>query len=323
MPSLWSKSGALISAVAVLLVAVNIVAYRHAHAMLRFTDSGTKTKNPEHLGLAQKLVVLLSGISNPRPTDVETPSAFGLTYESRKIAASDGITLGAWYVPRQAALGCVVLLHGYTGSKGTLLAEAAAFHERGYATLLVDFRGSSESSERYTTVGYVEADDVKAAIDYAAKDLGFASPIVYAKSMGTAALLRSIAIHPLPIRGVVLESVFDRMVSTVKQRFYSMGIPATPFAELLVLWGGAQFGFWGFAHNPVDYARSCRVPVLMLHGSEDPRATLEQARSVFDALSSPKVLSEFSGAGHEPLIQLDRARWTAAVDAFLSSLAAK
>jgi alpha-beta hydrolase superfamily lysophospholipase len=313
----------LIGAAAAVFVAVNIVAYLHARAMLRFSDATAKTKNPERLGTAHKLRVLLTGIDNPRPADAATPAAYALPFESRRIASSAGVTLGAWLIPHPAPVGCAVLLHGYTASKAQLLAEAAELNARGYAALLVDFRGSAESSERYTTVGYAEADDVKAAIDYAVRELNFPAPIVYAKSMGAAAFLRAIAVYDLPVRAVVLESVFDRMVSTVKQRFYSMGIPATPLtpvAELLVLWGGVQFGFWAFAHNPIDYARACRIPVLMLHGTEDPRATLAQARSVFDALPGSKTLVDFPGAGHEALLQVDRTRWTNALDTFLTSL---
>jgi pimeloyl-ACP methyl ester carboxylesterase len=180
--------------------------------------------------------------------------------------------------------------------------------------LLVDFRGSADSSASYTTVGYTEATDVRAAIDYARAELGFTQPLVYARSMGGAAVLRAAALSALPVRALIIEGVFDTMLNTVKQRFYSMGVPATPFAQLLVLWGGVQHGFWAFDHNPVAYARACALPVLMLHGEDDPRATLAQARSVFDALAGPKLFYAFPIAKHEPLAAVDRARWDAAID---------
>jgi hypothetical protein len=214
----------------------------------------------------------------------------------------------------------VLLFHGYTASKTSLLLEAAAFHARGYSALLVDFRGSADSSESYTTVGYREADDVRAAVRYAASVLELTMPLLYARSMGAAAVLRAVALHELPVRGLVLEGVFDRMLTTVKQRFYAMGIPATPFAHLLVLWGGVQFGFWGFGHNPVAYATRCRIPVLMLHGAHDPRATLAHARAVFAALAGDKRLCEFDDAKHEQLPLADRARWDAALDRFLAEV---
>jgi alpha-beta hydrolase superfamily lysophospholipase len=323
MPQRYAKLLVLIWVVWFLLaalIAANAVAFMHARAMLRFSGNAEKSKNPEQLSRAEMLRILVLGISNPRPADREDPAAHGLPFEQRVISADAGITLGAWLVPHSAPVGHVVMFHGYTASKGTLLLEAKAFQERGYAALLVDFRGSADSSEAYTSVGYHEADDVRAALEYARRDLGWHQAIVYGRSMGAAAVLRAISLYALPVRALIIEGVFDRMLSTVKQRFDAMGIPATPFAHLLVLWGGAQHGFWGFAHNPRAYARNCQLPTLMLHGSEDPRATIAQARTVLDALRGPKTLCEFVGAGHEQLPLADRARWDGAVDGLLRSL---
>ncbi len=291
--------------------------------MLRFTGSSPKSKNPEELSVSQKLAVLLTGINNPRPVDTERPEQYGLQYEPRLIPVGSRVSLGAWLIPHERPIGSVLLFHGYTASKSTLLVEARAFHERGYAALVVDFRGSADSSETYTTVGYHEADDVRAAVDYAVRELGFAAPVVYARSMGAAAVLRSVAVHSLPVTALVLEGVFDEMLTTVKQRFYAMGVPAVPFAHLLVFWGGLQFGFWPFTHNPSAYAHRCSLPVLMLHGSRDPRATLEHANSVFNALAGAKRLCTFEGATHEQLALVDRVRWDSAVDQFLTTLIAK
>jgi hypothetical protein len=56
----------------------------------------------------------------------------------------------------------------------------------------------------------------------------------------------------------------------------------------------------------------------MLHGEDDPRATLAQARSVFEALAGPKLFHAFPAAGHEALRAVDRARWDRAIDELLS-----
>jgi pimeloyl-ACP methyl ester carboxylesterase len=300
---------------------INVVAYRHARVMLRFSGPSAKSKNPEDLGRFDKLAILLTGISNPRPADTESPAAHGLSFERHIIFVGENVTLGAWFVPHGSPVGSVLFFHGYAASKSTLLPEAAAFHSRGYSALLVDFRGSADSSEAYTTVGYREADDVIAAVRYAETQLGLRSPVIYGRSMGAAAVLRAIALTPLSARGLILEGVFDQMLTTVKQRFHAMGLPATPFAHLLVLWGGLQFGFWAFTHNPSAYARRCSLPVLMLHGTDDPRATLAHARVVLEALAGDKDLCQFEGAKHEALAITDGVRWEEAVDRFLQAVA--
>ena len=112
---------------------------------------------------------------------------------------------------------------------------------------------------------------------------------------------------------VILEAVFDTMLNTVRNRFASMGVPAFPSAQLLVFWGGRQWGFNGFAHNPVEYATALRCPALFMHGANDPRATVAEGRRVFAAVPGSKEFKEFASAGHEAYIAGHPDAWRTAV----------
>src|ERR1051326_57080 len=72
------------------------------------------------------------------------------------------------------------------GEKSGTILEARAFLEMGFAVLMVDFRGSGESSESYTTVGFLEAEDVAVSVAYAREELHQAKVILYGQSMGAA-----------------------------------------------------------------------------------------------------------------------------------------
>jgi len=63
---------------------------------------------------------------------------------------TNGIKLGAWYCPGQPGRPLVILFNGYGGEKSGTLPEAKALRDLGLAVLLVDFRGSGDSSESYT-----------------------------------------------------------------------------------------------------------------------------------------------------------------------------
>jgi dipeptidyl aminopeptidase/acylaminoacyl peptidase len=97
-----------------------------------------------------------------------------------------------------------------------------------------------------------------------------------------------------------------------------MGLPSFPSAQLLVFWGGMQHNFNGFAHNPVEYAKSVRCPVLLLHGADDPRVTRQQAESVFANLAGPKRLMMFEGVGHQPYLAARPQQWQDCVSEFLA-----
>jgi uncharacterized protein len=137
--------------------------------------------------------------------------------------------------------------------------------------------------------------------------------------MGSAAILRAIAREGVTADAVIIETPFDRLINTARNRFNLMGLPAFPAAELLVFWGGVQQGFNGFEHNPVEYARSVKCPVLMMHGERDSRVTAEQARSIFDNLDGLKRFRLFD-VSHEVIAVARPEEWREQVIDFLNRL---
>lgn len=295
-------------------VALNVVAYRHARAMLWFARGGVRTVRPERLTTVGKLGVLLSGVRVPRPENDRTPADIALHYDIATIPIDESVTLQAWTVPVKEAQGTAILFHGYASSKSELLPEAAALHDMQQDVWLIDFRGSGGSSESYTTIGFHEAEDVAAAVRFVrAKTIG--QPVLlYGRSMGAAAVLRAIHSCDVKADAVVLESVFDRLSTTCDNRFRLMGLPAFPASNLLVAWGGVCGGFAASQHNPVDYAGRCTCSTLILHGELDMNARVAEAQSVHRALGDP--LAEFvvfPETGHSPTLAADAPRWRQAV----------
>ena len=299
------------------LILFNVVAYNHAYAMTHFRDGGAKTGNPESLSFAEKIRALVLGVSIPRPANRVTPDSVGLPFKTELFQGADG-KLEAWRIQHPQPKGVVLLVHGYANCKASLLQEAKAFHELGYEAVLLDLRGSGGSDGNETTVGIREADDVAAAAEALQEASPHRSLIVYGQSMGSVAILRAIAESKIQPKAVIVECPFDRLLSTVESRFAAMGVPSFPSARLLVFWGGVQHGFNGFEHNPVEYARSVRCPVLLMHGKHDPRVTQEQAQTIYDNLAGKKRFELFPDAGHQPCLSANPKLWRQTVAEFLA-----
>ena len=118
---------------------------------------------------------------------------------------------------------------------------------------------------------------------------------------------------------VVIECPFDRLTSTVGNRFAAMGLLRGRGRRCSFFLGRPQCGFDGFQHNPADYARDVRCPVLLLHGSADPRVTPEQVQTVFDNLAGEKRFELLDGAGHQPYFDTHPERWKTVVREFLTA----
>lgn len=304
--------------IALLLAALNLVAFNHTHAMTHFREGGSRTGKPETLSIFQKLKVLFLGVKIPRPTNHADPSRYKLPFQTCKFRGKDGIKLEAWHIPHSEARGLVLLLHGYAACKANVLAEARAFHELGFATVLLDQRGSGGSAGDETTIGVYEADDVAAVVQILQADHPDLPLILYGQSMGSVAILRAISMHGVQAKAVIVECPFDRLLSTVENRFSAMGLPAFPCAQLLVFWGGVQHGFDGFQHNPVEYAQAVRCPVLFMHGEHDPRVTSAQAHAIFDNLAGAKEFELFPEVGHQSYLAAKPELWQRRVSEFLA-----
>ncbi len=201
-----------------------------------------------------------------------------------------------------------------------MVSEARAFQQMGLSVLLVDFRGSWESSESYTTIGYHEAKDVAASVRYAEDNLPYSRLMLFGQSLGAVAVLRAIYRYDVKPDAVIVEAVFDKLLNSVKNRFHLMGIPPFPSAQLLIFWAGMQLDFNGFRHNPVDYVTRIDCPILFLHGTDDKRARISEARRVYDAVTAPKTMKEFRHARHAPYVEEYTDEWEETVRNFLDFL---
>jgi uncharacterized protein len=298
-------------------VVLNVLAYNHAYAMMHFTARGVRTNRPEGLTGWARLRVLLLGVNIPKPEGSVPPAALASECHALTVSGTDSVKLSCWYCDHGSGTPLVILFHGYSAEKTALIPEAKAFLDLGASVLLVDFRGSGGSSESYTTIGVREADDVAAVVRYAQQHLGHSSVTLFGQSMGAVAILRAVDQCGISPDAVIVEAVFDTMLNTVRNRFNALRVPSFPSAQLLVLWGGRQWGFNGFGHNPVNYARAVRCPALFMHGTDDPRATLAEGRRVFDAFHGSKEFKTFDRTGHESYISTHAMEWRTTVAEFM------
>ena len=307
------------------LVVLNLLAYRHAWSMTHFVSANRRTRRTdnlreqtESLSFVERMQLAVKGVALERPSDEMRPDDLDLPYEVHTYTGGEG-RLDAWYIPHEQSAGLVVLFHGYISCKAKLLPEARAFHDLGYRCFNVDFRACGGSTGDCTSIGYHEADDVARTVAYVREHWPNEPLILFGHSMGAAAILRALSRQTLAPDAVVLESPFDRLLSTVEARFATTGLPSFPAAQLMVFWGGVQHGYNGFDHNPVDYARRVLCPALLLHGDGDNRVSCQQIQSIYQNLGGEKQLHVFEGLGHESFAALRPEEWKECIARFLHS----
>lgn len=232
---------------------------------------------------------------------------------------SNGENIEIWETTIDSSKGVVILFHGYLGQKSSLIDNAFLFNKMGYNTILVDFRASGNSDGNFTTIGYLEAENVKSVYEYAKEK--YSNITLYGISMGAASIMRAISIYNLESQKVILECPFSTMKQTIRNRFERFHVPTFILVDLLTFWGGKIHGFDAFSHNPVDYSKDIHVKTLLMSGDEDPNVQNFETDKIFKNIgTSDKSIYIFKGAGHENYIYNYTDEWYATVDKFLNSI---
>ena len=267
----------------ILFLLVNLVAFFHAYKFTHFTSAeAVRTVSPENISNVEKLQVILTGVNNPKPLAKKEPSQ---DYEQVNIQSN--VRLEGWEMEADSAKGTVILFHGYGGEKSSMLDKADVFLELGLNVLLIDFMGSGNSEGNQTTIGFQEAENVKSCYDYLVQR-GEKNIYLFGTSMGAVAIMKAIQDYQLAPKAIVLECPFGSLYQTTCARFRIMRVPAFPMAGLLVFWGGIQNGYWGFSHNPAEYAKSVTGPALILYGEKDEKVSRGEINEIFTNLPGPK-----------------------------------
>jgi uncharacterized protein len=262
------------------------------------------------------------GLGSPKPINPKVPTDMGLQYTTQKISLPNRAWLETWRIPVQGGQprGTVLLFPGSGGTKGQLLSAARAFNDLNYEALLVDFQGVGGSSGNRKTLGMKETQDVATVFNNVKRQKLDRPVVLYGISMGSAAILRAIALKKVQPDAIILELPFVRLVDAVKRRFQVFHIPNLGLVELLVFWGSVQHGENGFAHNPITFAQHVHCPTLVLQGEQDQWTSVAEVKSLVQRLHGPVELVVFPKAGHQPLVGVNPSQWRNSVESLFLQL---
>ncbi len=309
---------ACLALLAVFILAFNGIAYLHAWAITHYAPVDSRTTRLREINTwTDKARLIILGPTVRRMANKLTPGQFQLPYRPVDFPGAGGARLQAWVIPGQPGRPTVLMFPGYGGSKDTLLRAAREFHAEGCETWLVDFAGVGDSEGNTTTIGWREAEDVAATV-LAARERRTGPLVLYGTSMGATAILCASHRGLVAPDAVILECPFDRLTNTLGNRLRLLNIPPFPLAQTIAFWEGVQHRFNGLAHNPVEYARTVRCPVLLMQGENDLSVGPASPHRMAAAFGDRARIKLLTGAGHANLVRDAEAAWRSEVRQFLA-----
>jgi alpha-beta hydrolase superfamily lysophospholipase len=245
----------------------------------------------------------------PAPGD-PTPADSGMRFSEVPLAARDGTKLAGWWIipedgVRRPDLAVVVMAHATDDrGKASLLELAPALHRAGYILLMFDFRSYGASEGTRTTYGFLEQQDLEAAVRLA-RERAVGAPIaILGQGMGATAALLVAAQDP----GIVCV-IADSPWHSWDQAFFSRpGVDSIngefkvdPMTRRAL---GRAIGY-GFAteeaREPIVAAPlAASRPVMAIYGEKDAFIPFHFQIKLVSALGTPNATWAWRapGAGH-------------------------
>jgi len=219
------------------------------------------------------------------------------------LLTEDGVALRARHTPGPDSSVCVVLAHGFTNRMSTPHVAAIAAGLDGVGVLSFDFRGHGRSGG-LSTVGDAEVLDVDAAVA-AARRLGYERVVTCGWSMGGTCVIRQAAGQggtSLPDAVIAVSSLarwYYRDTRAMRRVLYAIERAPGRAAARVFLRTRISSASWDpVPLSPVECIDRIKVPLLLVHGTDDHYFPLEHAESLLAASGGHAVLWREEGMGH-------------------------
>jgi pimeloyl-ACP methyl ester carboxylesterase len=202
------------------------------------------------------------------------------------VVTSDGIRIAGWYIPAgngaPATAPTVVLMHGWRENKSWVLSFGEALHQQ-YNLVVFDQRNAGRSSGTQSTMGILEARDLRAIIDWLDRTKHPAHLAVVGDSIGAAAAMGE-ARDDQRVEALVLESLHTRVQYQFEQRLTKLGHPSYPGTWGLFLGTWLRTGVWFGSADPIDMIADIgQRPMLLAHGTEDDEDLPARTQAMYES----------------------------------------
>ncbi len=234
----------------------------------------------------------------PDPHLIGTPADYGLEYEEVFFTTEDGVKLHGWWVLKPDAP-TLLWFHGNAGNISHRLENIKLLHDlTGVQVFIFDYREYGRSEGRISREGTFR--DALAAYRYVVetREIPPQDLVLFGRSLGTA-LATDLAVR-YPCRVLILESPFtnSRDMARLYAPFLFDWRPKVPY-------------------DNVGKIGQVRIPVMVVHGTQDEVIPVDMGRRVFEAAPEPKELYLIPGAHHNDTYEVGGVEYFARLKAFI------
>lgn len=244
----------------------------------------------------------------PSRDEFANPNQFRLNYKNGFFDSQDGTQLNYWYLPAQSKKveseklerqlekpkALVLQVHGNAENLTSHFRALAWMSLENFDFMIFDYRGYGASEKEKDIKGAFE--DTQAAIRNAqsiAKEKGIPL-IIYGQSLGGSLALRALSEMEKiqDLKAVVIESSFSSFQRISREKLRDVWF-LWPFQWL-------PYFFISDRYEPATHRlkKISPVPVILIHGHQDPIVGFNHSSIIYEHLAEPKELWSHNIPGH-------------------------
>lgn len=237
-----------------------------------------------------------------------------------QVTARDGVALVGHWDAREKPKRIIIAMHGWRSSWTNDFALISEFWEKsGCSVLYAEQRGQGNSGGDFMGFGPIERYDCLSWIRWVSSRCDQDIPVYLAGvSMGAATVLMASGLElPPNVHGILADCGFTSPLAIWKH-------VATDNLHLSFRLGSLLANSMysrktnenAAGYSTLEALAHCKVPVLLIHGSDDNFVPVEMAYENYKACASPKKLLVIPGADHAMSYYVDPETYEAAVAEF-------
>jgi pimeloyl-ACP methyl ester carboxylesterase len=239
----------------------------------------------------------------------QPPADLNLAFEDLYLpvpSTNDGVyeRMHCWWIPTDQPTGrYLIYLHGSAYNIGANVNHARRFKDLGFSVLLISYRGYGQSEGDFPTEAQVYA-DAEAAWHYLVKQKGIkpGNIFIYGHSLGGAVAINLAISHP-DARGLIVEATFTSIIDMGRRNKLYRLLPINLITH-------QRF-------DSISRINRLKMPVLILHGTEDKVVPFKMSRQLYEKAPTPKKLKLILGGGHNNSATVGGAEYLETVREFI------
>jgi len=223
----------------------------------------------------------------------EGPAVKTFKHHDVVFPSSDGVPIHGWYFPAENARGSILVLHGNAQNLSTHVNSVLWLVKEGFNLFIIDYRGYGWSGGEPSLAGVHL--DAAAALDKLF-DMPETEPgrvVVLGQSIGGSIAVYTVVHSPHKdrIKALVIDSAFSSYRRIAREKMNDIWI-TWPFQYPFSFFFNDDYSAVKFIGNVAP------VPLLILHGIDDPVVPTHHGRMLFEAARQPKELWLTATPGH-------------------------